>query len=60
MLRNLTKGLGQGHDLTGKGHAAYQSICIGNLNISWCFHRSDMYLSKVIADKLLVTLHDLR
>ena len=34
-LENLTSG--QGHDLTGKGHVAYQSIRIVELNTSKAF-----------------------
>ena len=34
-VENLTSG--QGHDLTLKGHVAYQSICIVGLNTSIVF-----------------------
>ena len=56
---------GQGHNLIGKGHVAYQSIRIVGLNtpiymVIWCFYRSSLSLSKVIAEKLLVTFHDLK
>ena len=55
-VENLTSG--QDHDLVGKGHVLYQSIrIVGHL---WCFHRPSWSLSKVIAEKLLVTFHDLK
>ena len=57
-FENVAKS--QGHDQTGKSHVAYQSIRIASLNTSIRrIHRSLMSLSKVIAEKLLVTCHDL-
>ena len=52
----------QGHDLTGKGHVAYQSIGIVSLNTSMVYgvHPYSLSLSKGIAKKLLVTCHDLK
>ena len=53
-------GLGQDHDLIGKGHAAYQSIRIVGLNTSKVLHCSCLSLSKAIVEKLLATFHNLK
>ena len=64
-VENFTRG--QNHDLIGKDHAAYQSIHIVGMKLNtsmmndlWCFHCSSLSLYKVIAEKLLVTSHDLK
>ena len=45
-----------------KGHTAYQSIrVVGVITSTYvCFHRSSLSLSKLTAEKLLVTFHDLK
>ena len=50
---------GQGHDLVGQRHVAYQSIRVVVLNTS-CFHCFSLSPSKLIAEKLPVTYHDLK
>ena len=57
-VENLTKG--QGHDLIGKGYVAHQSIRIVGLSTFIIFHRSDLFLSKGIVEKLLVSFYDLK
>ena len=61
-FENLTSG--QGHGLIRNG---YLWSCIGiswsrwsSWTQLWCLHCSSWYLSKVIAEKLLVTFHDLK
>ena len=51
-------GQGQGHDLIGNGHVAYQSIRIVGWTEVRSFHRSSLS-NKSYCQKLLVTLHDL-
>ena len=50
----------KGCNLTGKDHVAYQSIRIVDLKHLRCFHRSSLSPSKGIAEKLLVTFHNLK
>ena len=58
-VENLTSG--QDHALIRKVHLAYRSIRIVDLNTSMVFlHCSSLSLSKGIAEKLLVTFHDLK
>ena len=52
--------LGQGHELIGKGHAAYQSIRIVDLNTSKVFLSLYLVYQYLMPKKLLVTFHDLR
>ena len=57
-VENLTEG--QGHYLVGIGHVGYRSVscirqsCIRSVSSAWtrlwCFHRSSLSLSKVIAE----------
>ena len=68
MFYNLTlKGyfenftINQGLHLIGKGHVAYQPIhMVGRPEHLWCFHCSSWSLPKAVAEKLLVTFHDLK
>ena len=58
-IEQLTQG--QGHDLTGKGQVAYQLIRIVGLNTYMTFfYRSSLSISKVIAEKLMVTYYGLK
>ena len=54
-VENLTNG--QGHDLIPKGHVAYQWIRIVAWTHPLCFHRSNLSVSKVVAEKLLVSIY---
>ena len=57
-LENLTEG--QGYNLTAKCHIAYRSICIVELNTSKAFSSLQHVSTKLIAEKLLTTFHELR
>ena len=58
-LGNLSSG--PGHDLAGKGHVAYQSICIVKLKSSKVFSslRHVACLYQKLLKKLLEAFHDL-
>ena len=57
-VENLTKG--QGHDLIGNVMLHISRFVASAWIHLWCFHRSSLSISKVIAEKLLATFDDLK
>ena len=57
-VENFTQG--HGHDQIEKGHVEYQSIRNRQPEHIYVFYRSSLSQSKGIAEKLLVTFHDLK
>ena len=57
-VENLTQG--HGHVLAGKVMLHIIRSVSSALTHLWCFYCSSLSLSKVIAEKLLATCHDLK